>query len=56
MIVLSKIEARKDGKVMCVYANESCLPTKDIMKKMKAAGYKFYKDGKLYKPDNTIQN
>lgn len=53
---MSKIESRKDGKVMCVYATEACLPSKDVMKLMKSAGYKFYQDGKLYKPDSTIQN
>lgn len=54
---MSKIEVRKGDVVYCVYFNEFMLPDKDVMKSMKAAGYKFYKDGRLYKPENkTIQN
>lgn len=49
--MLHEIEARKNGKVECVYADESCLPDKETIKIMKAAGYKLYQDGKLYKPD-----
>ena len=51
MTNLDKIEARKDGIVYCVYADESCLPDKEVIKSMKAAGYKLYQGGKLYKPE-----
>lgn len=47
---MSGIEVRKDGRVVCVCADESCLYPDEIMKSMKAAGYKFYQDGKLWKP------
>lgn len=47
---MHKIEVRKDGKVICVCADETCLYPADVMKSMKAAGYKFYQDGKLWKP------
>lgn len=50
---MDNIEARKDGKVMCVYTDESCLPDKNIMKLMKATGYKFYQGGKIYKPEKN---
>ena len=57
---MHEIESRKDGVAYCVYATEACLPDKETMKNMKAAGYKFYQDGKLYKPEvdkkKTIQN
>lgn len=46
---MHEIEIRKDGKVICVCADESCLYPVDVMKSMKAAGYKFYQDGKLWK-------
>lgn len=45
------IEAKKDGVVYCVYTDISALPDKETMKIMKAAGYKFYQNGKIYKPE-----
>lgn len=48
---MGKIEVRRDGEVICVCANESCLYSTKIMKDMKANGYKFYQDGKIYKPE-----
>lgn len=48
---MNKIEVKKDGVIYCVYDDESLLPNKEIIKNMKAAGYKLYIDGKLYKPD-----
>ena len=50
---MSAIVVKKDGKIMCTYYNEASLPDKDIIKQMKAAGYKLYQDGKLYKPEVT---
>jgi hypothetical protein len=54
------VEVRKDGIVKCVYMDESVMPDNDTIKHMKAAGYKFYQDGKLYKPEanknKTAQN
>jgi hypothetical protein len=48
---VNEIEVRRDGVVYCVYVDESILPDKDTMKSMKMAGYKFYQNGKLYKPE-----
>lgn len=48
---MHKIEIKKDGKVVCVCADESCLYPSDVMKGMKAAGYKFYQDGRLWKSE-----
>lgn len=46
---MNEIEARKNGVVYCVYYDESVLPDEKTMKEIKAAGYKFYQNGKLYK-------
>jgi hypothetical protein len=48
---MSPIEVCRDGEVICVCADESCLYPKEIMQDMKENGYKFYQDGKLYKPE-----
>ena len=48
---MSPIEIRRDGEVICVCADESCLYDSEIMKDMKINGYKFYQDGKIYKPE-----
>ena len=45
---IEPIEVRRDGEVICVCADESCLYPDDIMKDMKAYGYKFYQNGKIY--------
>ena len=50
---MSPIEIRRDGVVVCVCADESCLYEDWIMKEMKAAGYKLYQDGKVYKPEKN---
>lgn len=49
--IMGEIEVRKDGKVYCVYVDETMLPDMDTMRSIKAAGYKFYKDGKIYRPE-----
>lgn len=51
MTDMAPIEVRRDGEVICVLADESCLYSDEIIKDMKANGYKFYQDGKIYKPD-----
>lgn len=48
---MGAIEVRRDGEVVCVCADESCLYPDDIMKDMKANGYKFYQNGKFYKQE-----
>lgn len=47
---MNKIECRKDGVVKCVYYGEETLPNAEVLKALKASGYKLYKDGKIYKP------
>ena len=44
-----EIKIVKNDEVVCVCANESCLYPIQVMKEMKAAGYKFYQNGKIYK-------
>lgn len=50
---MNEIEIRKDGEVVCVCKDESCLYPPEIMKSMKANGYKFYQNGKIYKPEKS---
>lgn len=50
---MKAIEARRDGVVYCVYCDESAFPDEETIKHMRSAGYKFYQDGKLYKPNKT---
>ena len=52
----SPIEIRRDGAIICVCKDESCLYPSEIMKDMKANGYKFYQDGKIYKPERNNKN
>mgnify|MGYP003289107888 CR=1 FL=1 len=47
----SPIEVRRDGVVLCECKDESCLYPPEVMKDMRANGYKFYQDGKIYKPE-----
>lgn len=42
-------EVYKDNKRVMYTEDESCIPTADKIKDMKAAGYKFLLDGKVYK-------
>lgn len=51
MINTEQIEVRRDGVVVCVCKDESCLYPDEIMKDMKSYGYKFYQNGKIYKPE-----
>ena len=48
---MSLIEVRRDGETICVCKDETCIYPSDIMKDMKANGYKFYQGGKIYKPE-----
>ena len=50
---MGPIEVRRDGEVICVCKDESCLYSADIMKDMKQYGYKFYQDGKIYRPEKN---
>ena len=45
----NSIEIRRDGEVICVCKDESCLDTIEIIKDMMRYGYKFYQKGKIYK-------
>lgn len=47
---MSPIEVRRDGEIICVCKDESCLYSADVIKDMKAYGYKFYQYGRIYKP------
>ena len=51
----NSIEIRKDGVVVCRCANEDCLYPYEVMKDMMEYGYKFYQDGKIYKPKKKKQ-
>jgi len=47
----SSIEVHRDGEVICVCTDKSCLYPAEIMKDMKENGYRFYQAGKIYKPE-----
>ena len=49
------IEIRRDDVVICKCANEDCLYPIEIIKDMMMYGYKFYQDGKVYKPKKKKQ-
>lgn len=49
--MFSPVVVKKDGIIKCTYMAESTLPDKETFKSMKDAGYKFYQDGKLWKPE-----
>lgn len=53
---VSEIEIRRNGVVVCVCADESCLYPDEIMKDMKSNGYKFYQGGKIYKTERSGKN
>ena len=44
-------EIRKDGRTVWWTEHESCLPSMEKRKSLKAAGYKIYKDGKLWREE-----
>lgn len=48
---MNEIEIRRDGVVICTLKDETCLYPLEILKDMKANGYKFYQNGKIYKPE-----
>ena len=54
--MIKPIECKKGDKLYCIYLDESCLPDAETMKEMKAAGYRFYQEGKMYKPIKKEQN
>lgn len=47
--MILEIEVRRDGVVICVWKDELCANEPRIIKDMKANGYKFYQNGKIYK-------
>ena len=51
----SPIEIRRDGVVICECKDETCFYHPEIMKDMMKYGYKFYQDGKIYKPEKKKQ-
>ena len=58
---MGPIEVRRGKDVICTCKDETCLYEDWKMKDMKANGYKFYQDGKIYKPESkqektTTQN
>ena len=49
------LEVRKDGVVFCTYIGKEQFPDNETMKQIKAGGYKFYMDGKIYKPEKKTK-
>ena len=44
-------EIRKDNRVVWWTQHECCFPGMEKRKQLKAAGYKLYKDGKLWREE-----
>lgn len=55
-MMTKELEIRRDGVTLCVCVGEECFPDAETMKSMKASGYKFYMDGKIYKHDKKARN
>ena len=51
--MFSPVVAKRGNVTIHTFMAESVLPDKETIKAMKAAGYKFYQDGKLWKPEVT---
>lgn len=45
-----KIVRAIDGQVMMITSHESCIYSDATIRNMMKAGYKAYKDGKVYRP------
>lgn len=50
---MSKWEVKKDGVKHMSTTTDSCFYPDDIVKGMIKAGYKIYKDGKIYTPKKS---
>ena len=44
-------EIRKDNRVVWWTQHECCFPSPEKRKSLKSAGYKLYKDGKLWREE-----
>ena len=52
---MQELEIRRGDAIICVCVGEEQFPDAETMKDMKAFGYKFYMDGKIYKPEKKKQ-
>lgn len=43
------LEIRKDGKTFMETEYKECIPTNEVLKSIKSAGYKIYLNGKVWK-------
>ena len=50
-----KWEVHRDGKLMLRTDDDNCFYSEEVIKQMIAAGYKIYKNGKIYKPTKKIK-
>ena len=48
-MMTNELEIRRDGVTLCICVGEECFPDAETMNTMRAWGYKFYMDGKIYK-------
>ena len=52
---MQELEIRRNGVVICVCVGAEQFPDAETLKDMKENGYKFYMDGKAYKPEKKKQ-
>lgn len=55
-MMTKELEIRKNGVTLCVCVGEECFPDAKTMKSMTEVGYKFYMDGKIYKPEKKARS
>lgn len=44
-----KFEIKRGDKVIMKTSQENCIPDKEFRDRLRKAGYKLYKDGKIFK-------
>lgn len=49
--MMKELEIRRGNDVLCVCVGEECFPDAKTMRE----GYKFYMDGKIYKPEKKAK-
>ena len=53
---MQELEIRRGDRVLCTCIGKETFPDVETMKSMKECGYKFYMDGKIYKPERSKKN
>lgn len=49
IIEVKLLEVKKDGRTFMATEYEECIPSNDVLKSIKNAGYKIYINGKIWR-------